>query len=77
MIIQRTILKQEFARKLYPHSTSDKAAMQQLRREIRASKVLKSQIEEAGATNRTFYNRNQATLILKHLNVSIEEFENL
>lgn len=77
MPIQRTILKQELANKLYPNSASDGAAMKQLQRELRPSAELRQQIAGAGPTKSTYYTRQQALLILGHLNISEEEYARL
>ncbi len=77
MTIRRTILKQELAKKLYPDSISVCAASQQLRREIDKCPQLKEQIAQVGQTNRHYYNKQQLLLILEHLCITLEEFEQL
>ncbi len=77
MTKRRTTLKQELAKKLFPNSISDRAAMQQLRREIKASEKLKGRLAEAGPTKRFYFNRQQVKLILEHLDITIEEYEEL
>lgn len=77
MTIRRTILKQDLVKKLYPDSISISAALQQLRREIEICPDLKQQIAQAGHTKRHYYNRKQVLIILKHLSITIEEFEQL
>ncbi len=77
MIVRRTILKQELAKRLYPDSISIKSAMQQLRREIEVCPELKEQIVQAGNTKRHYYNRQQLNLILEHFCISYEELEEL
>ncbi len=77
MIVRRTLLKQELAKRLYPDSISIKSAMQQLRREIETCPALKEQIIQAGSTKRHYYNRQQLVLILEHFCISYEELEEL
>lgn len=77
MKVRRSILKQELVKKLYPHSISIKSAMQQLRNEIDICPELKKQIEQAGHTKRHYYNKQQLLLILEHLCITLDEFEQL
>lgn len=77
MIVRRTILKQDLVKKLYPDSVSIDAAMQQLRRDIELCPELKAQIKLAGRTKQHYYNRQQLLLILEHLCITLEEFEQL
>jgi len=77
MIVQRTILKQDIVKKLYPNSSSIRSAMQQLRNEIEICPELKKQIEQAGNTRRHYYTKQQLLLILEHFGITLEEFEEL
>ena len=77
MIVQRTILKQDLVKKLYPNSISINAAMQQLRREIDLCPQLKEQIMNSGHTKRHYYNKRQLLLILEHFCITLEEFDRL
>lgn len=77
MIVQRTILKQDLVKKLYPNSISINAAMQQLRREIEICPKLKEKIKQAGRTKQHYYNKQQLLLILEHFCITLEEFEQL
>ncbi|WP_075603944.1 DUF4248 domain-containing protein [Saccharicrinis aurantiacus] len=77
MIVQRTILKQDLVKKLYPNSVSVDAAMQQLRRDIKLCPELKEQIANSGHNKRHYYNKQQLLLILKHFCITLEEFEQL
>lgn len=77
MIVQRTILKQDLVKRLYPNSISIKSAMQQLRNEIEISPVLKERIEQAGNTKRHYYTKQQLLFILEHFCMTLEEFEQL
>jgi hypothetical protein len=77
MVVQRTILKQDLVKKLYPNSISVRSAMQQLRNEIDICPALKKQIEQAGNTRRHYYTKQQLLLILEHFCITLEEFEQL
>jgi len=77
MIVQRTILKQDLVKKLYPNSISIKSAMQQLRNEIEICPELKKRIEQFGNTKRHYYNKRQLLLILEHFCITLDEFEQL
>ncbi len=75
--MNRTILKKELAKKLYPHSISEKSALELMRREIIHSSKLKQQLVDMGPVNRHYFNHQQLQIILKHFGVSKEEFESL
>ena len=77
MIVQRTILKQDLVKKLYPNSISINSAMEQLRIEINICPALKKQIKQAGNTRRHYYTKHQLLLILEHFCITLEEFEQL
>jgi hypothetical protein len=77
MVVQRTILKQDLVKKLYPNSISIRSAMQQLRNEIDFCPTLKKQIQQAGNTKRHYYSKQQLYLILEHFCITVEEFEQL
>lgn len=77
MKLKRTVLKQEIAIKLYPDSISEHAALQHLRREINTNPEIKSKISKAGYTRKHYYNKQQLEIILTHLCVSMDEFEQL
>lgn len=77
MVVQRTILKQDLVKKLYPNSISVKSALQQLRNEIDICPALKERIAQAGNTKRHYYNKPQLLLILEHFCISLEEFKQL
>ncbi|PZX11324.1 uncharacterized protein DUF4248 [Breznakibacter xylanolyticus] len=74
---QRTILKQDLVKKLYPNSVSVSAAMQQLRREIDISPEFKEKIANAGHPKRHYYNKQQLAIILEHFCITMEEFHEL
>jgi hypothetical protein len=77
MLLPRTILKYDIVKKLYPNSTSIRSAMAMLRQEIQSSPEIKKKVAEAGSTRKHYYNIKQLEIILNHLNISLEEYENL
>ena len=77
MILRRTFLKHDIVKKLYPTSRSARSAMNMLRKEINSSQEIRKRISNAGPTKKHYYNKNQLKIILEHLNVSIDEFEEL
>ena len=78
MKFQRTILKQEVARKLFPSSVSIKSAMQSLREEIRLSPTFEKELANLASKKRAHhYTHKQLELILEHFCVTKEEFDQL
>ncbi len=75
MILQRTILKQDLAIKLYPQSSNVSAAMQLLRKEIKQSPKLYNQLDSLSRNKKAhYYTHKQLEVILEHFSISIEEF---
>lgn len=77
MINRRTMLKQDLVKKLYPDSISTRSALQLLRIEINRSPETKQRLKDAGSIYKHSYNNRQLSIILEHLSISVEEFEQL
>ena len=78
MILPRTILKQDLAKKLYPQSSNTTSAMQLLRKEIKQSPELTSKLGLLARNRRAhYYTHKQLEIILEHLDISKEEFVGL
>ncbi|MBS2101186.1 DUF4248 domain-containing protein [Carboxylicivirga linearis] len=78
MILPRTILKQDLAKKLYPQSSNTTSAMQFLRKEIKQSPELTSKLDLLARNRRAhYYTHKQLEIILEHLDISKEEFVGL
>lgn len=77
MTLRRTILKQEIVAKLYPNSISVKSALQQLRKEINLCPEVKAHMEQAGNMRNHYYNKQQFEILLKHFDLTLEEYNQL
>jgi hypothetical protein len=78
MILPRTILKQDLAKKLYPQSSNTTSAMQLLRKEIKLSKELSCKLDKLMRNKRAHYfTHKELEVILEHFCINQEEFEGL
>ncbi|TRX66290.1 DUF4248 domain-containing protein [Carboxylicivirga sp. M1479] len=78
MILPRTILKQDLAKKLYPQSSNKTSAMQLMRKEIKLSQELSTKLDKLTRNKRAHYFTHiELGIILKHFGISQEEFEDL
>jgi len=78
MVIKRTILKQEFAHKLFPDCVSTRASMQKLRKEIKENPNLSEKLYQRKNSKKVhYYTNQQVKVVLEHFCLSNEEFAEL
>jgi len=78
MILPRTILKQDLAKKLYPQCSNTSSAMQFLRKEIKRSQALRSKLDKLTSNKRAhYYGHKEVEAILEHFCIELEDFKML